>query len=201
MTTLAYKPAQPDMTVNQSDAEDAVRTLLRWIGDDPDREGLRETPARVAKAFAEWFSGYKQNTSLILSKTFGEIERYDDIVHLRGIRLESYCEHHLAPIIGTADVAYAPRERVVGLSKLARLVDAYAKRLQVQEKLTAQIANAIDATLNPKGVAVLIRAEHHCMSTRGVHKHGVDTITNRFTGVFQNDPVLQQRFLSFAKGS
>mgnify|MGYP003700448611 CR=1 FL=1 len=198
MTSLAYRPAQPDIVVNKTDAEEAVRTLLRWIGDDPDREGLRETPARVARAFSEWFSGYSQNTGQILSKTFGEIERYDDIVHLRGIRLESYCEHHLAPIIGTADVAYIPRERVVGLSKLARLVDAYAKRLQVQEKLTAQIANSIEAALRPKGVAVLIRAEHHCMATRGVHKHGVDTITNQFTGVFREDQTLQQRFLTFS---
>ncbi len=198
MTNLALQPAQAALTVTQDDAEDAVRTLLRWIGDDPDREGLRETPSRVARAFTEWFSGYEANPSEILSKTFGEVERYNDIVHLRGIRLESYCEHHLAPIIGTADVAYVPCGRVVGLSKLARLVDAYSKRLQVQEKLTVQIANAIDETLAPKGVAVLIRAEHHCMATRGVHKHGVDTITNQFTGVFQTDLALQKRFLSFA---
>lgn len=198
MTSLACKTVEPTLAVDQKDAEEAVRTLLRWIGDDPDREGLRETPARVARAFAEWFSGYGQNTSAILSKTFGEVDHYDDIVHLRGIRLESYCEHHLAPIIGTADVAYVPRSRVVGLSKLARLVDAYSKRLQIQEKLTVQIANAIESALNPRGIAIMIRAEHHCMATRGVHKHGVDTITNRFTGVFQSDQSLQQRFLTMA---
>ncbi len=198
MTSLACKQLQPVIAVTQSDAEEAVRTLLRWIGDDPDREGLRETPARVARAFSEWFSGYEQNASHILSKTFGEVESYNDIVHLRDIRLESYCEHHLAPIIGTADVAYIPGGRVVGISKLARVVDAFSKRLQIQEKLTVQIANAIETAINPKGVAVMIKAEHHCMATRGVRKHGVDTITNQFTGVFQSDTVLQQRFLSTA---
>ncbi|MGV6801258.1 MAG: GTP cyclohydrolase I FolE [bacterium] len=185
--------------VTQAEAEQAVRVLLSWIGDDPDREGLRDTPARVAKAFAEWFSGYHLDPKDVLARTFNEIENYNDIVLLRGLRVESYCEHHMAPIIGVAHIAYLPREEVVGISKLARLVDLYAKRLQIQEKLTAQIATAIDSILRPRGVAVLISAEHHCMSTRGVHKHGVDTITNSFLGAFSTDLSLQRRFLQLVQ--
>jgi GTP cyclohydrolase I len=173
---------------SRAEAEAAVRTLIRWAGDNPDREGLLDTPKRVAKAFEEWFAGYDEDPVSILSRTFEEVEGYDDIVLLKNIRLESYCEHHMAPIIGVAHVGYLPSGRVVGISKLARLVDAYAKRLQVQEKLTQQIAGAIEAALDPRGVAVMISAEHQCMSTRGVHKHGVDTVTTRFTGAFANNP-------------
>ncbi len=183
-----------DDNVSQAQAEDSVRNLLRWIGEDPDREGLVETPKRVVKAFAEWFSGYDQNPAAVLSKSFGEVEGYQDMVLLRGIRLESYCEHHLAPIIGTAHIAYLPNDRVVGISKLARLVDLYAKRLQIQERLTSQIANCLNDQLEPRGVAVMICAEHQCMSTRGVRKHGVDTITSEFIGSFETDKCLQSRF-------
>nr|WP_254054246.1 GTP cyclohydrolase I FolE [Sphingorhabdus sp. EL138] len=180
--------------MSRAEAELSVRQLIRWAGDNPDREGLLETPARVVKAFEEWFSGYNQDPAEILSKTFEEVEGYNDLVLLRGVRLESYCEHHMAPIIGTAHVAYQPDSRVVGISKLARLVEVYSKRLQIQEKLTTQIANTLDAVLKPKGVAVMISAEHQCMSTRGVHKHDVDTITSRFTGCFETDTGLQNRF-------
>jgi GTP cyclohydrolase I len=180
---------------SRAEAEAAVRTLLRWAGDDPSREGLLDTPQRVVKAYEEWFSGYGAEPEEVLARTFEDVEGYDDIVLLRGIRLESTCEHHMAPIIGKAHVAYLPERKVVGLSKLARLVELYAKRLQVQEKLTAQIARAIDQYLAPRGVAVMIDAEHHCMSTRGVHQHGVGTITTRFTGAFRSDPAMEQRFL------
>ncbi|WP_417819077.1 GTP cyclohydrolase I FolE [Tritonibacter scottomollicae] len=183
-----------DDDVSQAQAEESVRNLLRWIGEDPDREGLVETPKRVVKAFAEWFSGYDQRPDAILSKNFGEVNGYRGMVLLRGIRLESYCEHHLAPIIGTAHIAYLPNDRVVGISKLARLVDLYAKRLQIQERLTSQIANCLNDELNPRGVAVMICAEHQCMSTRGVRKHGVDTITSEFIGKFETDKCLQSRF-------
>ncbi len=180
---------------SRAEAEEAVRTLLKWAGDDPTREGLLDTPKRVTKAYGEWFAGYDDDPEAILARTFEEVEGYDDIVLLRGIRLESYCEHHMAPIIGTAHIAYLPTTKVVGISKLARLVDAYGKRLQVQEKLTAQIADTLQNVLEPQGVAVMISAEHQCMSTRGVHKHGVDTITTRFTGVFKDDPAMEDRFL------
>lgn len=184
---------------SRAEAEAAVRTLIRWAGDDPAREGLIDTPKRVVKAYEEWFGGYDEDAESILARTFDEVEGYDDIVLVKDIRLESTCEHHMAPIIGKAHIAYLPLERVVGLSKLARLVDVFAKRLQVQEKLTAQIAAALQASLNPKGVAVMIEAEHHCMSTRGVHRHGADTITTRFTGAFQSELHLQDRFLRLIK--
>ncbi|MEO0674858.1 MAG: GTP cyclohydrolase I FolE, partial [Pseudomonadota bacterium] len=180
---------------SRAEAEEAVRTLIKWAGDDPTREGLLDTPKRVAKAFEEWFVGYDTDPETILARTFEEVEGYDDIVLLKGIRLESYCEHHMAPIIGTAHIAYLPSDKVVGISKLARLVDAYGKRLQVQEKLTAQIADTLTRVLEPRGVAVWISAEHQCMSTRGVHKHGVDTVTTRFTGVFKDDPKMEERFM------
>ena len=154
-------------------AEEAVRTLIRWAGDDPDREGLRGTPDRVVRSYAEFFAGYEEDPRLLLQRTFEETDGYDEIVVLRDIRLESYCEHHMVPIVGTAHVAYLPARRVVGISKLARVVEAYAKRLQIQEKMTAQIANAIDEVLRPQGVAVVIEAAHQCMTTRGVHKPGV----------------------------
>jgi len=185
---------------SRAEAEAAVRTLIKWAGDDPTREGLLDTPKRVAKAYEEWFAGYDEDPEAILARTFEEVDGYDDIVLLKGIRLESYCEHHMAPIIGTASIAYMPSDKVVGISKLARLVDAYGKRLQVQEKLTAQIANTLEETLKPRGVAVLIEAEHQCMSTRGVHKHGVDTVTTRFTGMFKDDPALEDRFLRLVRG-
>ncbi len=169
-------------------AETAVRTLLRWAGDDPSREGLVDTPARVARAYEEFFSGYQIDPVALLERTFEETDGYDEIVLLRDIRLESHCEHHMAPIVGHAHVAYLPHRRVVGISKLARVVDAYARRLQIQEKLTAQIANTIQQVLEPRGVAVVIEAAHQCMTTRGIHKPGVTMVTSRMLGAFRDDP-------------
>lgn len=180
---------------SREEAEDAVRTLLRWAGDDPDREGLIDTPQRVTRAYSEWFRGYDTNPVEILHRTFEEVAGYDDMVVLRDIRFESFCEHHLAPIIGKAHVGYLPAARIVGISKLARIVDAYAKRLQVQEKLTAQIANCINSVLAPKGVSVVIEAEHHCMSTRGVHKPGVSMVTSTLLGQFRSDPKTRKEFM------
>jgi GTP cyclohydrolase I len=177
-------------------AEEAVRTLLRWAGDDPEREGLLDTPARVARAYGEWFRGYDEDPHADLQRVFEEVEGYDEMVVLRDIRFESYCEHHLAPIIGRAHVGYMPDRRVVGISKLARVVDSYAKRLQVQEKMTAQIANAVRDVLQPRGVAVVLEAEHQCMSTRGVHKHGVSMVTSTMSGVFRDDPTTRREFLT-----
>ncbi len=174
----------------------AVRTLVLWAGDDPDREGLRDTPDRVARAYAELFAGYHVDPTQLLERTFEEVEGYDEIVLLRDIRLESYCEHHMVPIIGRAHVAYLPDRRVVGISKLARVVDAYAKRLQIQEKLTVQIANTIDAVLQPRGTAVVIEASHQCMSTRGVHKSGVGMVTSRMLGAFRDNPDTRRELLS-----
>lgn len=185
-----------DDALERSDVEAAFRTIIRWAGDDPDRPGLAETPSRMSRAFEEFFSGYRQDPAGILQKTFEEIEGYDEMVMLRGIRFESHCEHHLAPIVGRAWVAYVPRGRVVGISKLARVVDAYAKRLQIQEKMTAQIANAIDSALQPKGVGVIIKATHHCMTTRGVHKPDTDLVTSRMLGCFRDNPIKRQEFLS-----
>jgi len=184
---------------SREEAEAAVRTLLRWAGDDPAREGLLDTPARVARAYGEWFRGYEEDPEAMLQRTFEEVEGYDEMVLLTDIRFESHCEHHLAPIIGKAHVAYLPTDRVVGISKLARVVDAYAKRLQVQEKLTAQIADALERTLKPRGVAVLIEGEHHCMSTRGVHRPGVSMVTTRLTGAFQENPALRAEFMALAQ--
>jgi GTP cyclohydrolase IA len=181
---------------SQADAEAAFRTLLHWIGEDPDRDGLRETPARVARAFREYFSGYGQDAEQILDKTFEETEGYDEMVVLRGIPFQSHCEHHLAPIIGHAWVAYVPNQRVVGISKLARVVEAYAKRLQIQERLTAQIANTIERVLRPKGSGVVIKATHHCMTTRGINKHGSDLVTSRMLGCFRENAITRQEFLS-----
>jgi GTP cyclohydrolase I len=185
-----------DDGVERSDVEAAFRTIIRWAGDDPDRPGLIETPARMSRAFEEFFAGYRQDPVQILQKTFEEIEGYDEMVMLRGIRFESHCEHHLAPIVGRAWVAYVPRGRVVGISKLARVVDVYAKRLQIQEKMTTQIANAIESALQPKGVAVIIKATHHCMTTRGVHKPDTDLVTSRMLGCFRDNPIKRQEFLS-----
>ena len=181
---------------SKEEAEEAVRTLLRWAGDDPDREGLLETPHRVTKAYGEWFKGYHEDPAAMLQRVFEEVEGYDEIVLLKNIRFESYCEHHLAPIIGKAHVAYLPTDRVVGISKLARVVDAYAKRMQVQEKMTAQIANTLDAVLKPRGVAVILEGEHHCMSTRGVHKHDVNMVTTKMLGVFKEDRDMRKEVLN-----
>ena len=181
---------------SRGEAEEAVRTLLRWAGDDPSREGLLGTPARVARAYEEWFAGYGQDPRDYLSRTFEEVAGYDEIVALRDIPFESHCEHHLAPIIGKAHIAYLPRRRVVGISKLARLVDVYAKRLQIQEKMTAEIASCLDKVLKPHGVAVVIEATHQCMTTRGVHKSGVSMLTSRMIGVFRRQPETRAEFLA-----
>lgn len=188
-------PAEPRRPT-EAEAEAAVRTLLRWAGDDPDREGLRDTPGRVTRAYAEWFRGYGEDPHADLRRTFEEVEGYDEMVVLRDIRLESYCEHHLAPIIGRAHVGYMPTHRVIGISKLVRVVDSFAKRLQVQEKLTAQIANTIHEVLQPLGVAVVIEAEHQCMTTRGVHRPGVSMVTSTMIGVFRDDATTRHEFLT-----
>jgi GTP cyclohydrolase I len=190
----ASQATEPSPTREQ--AEEAVRTLLRWAGDDPAREGLADTPARVARAYREWFCGYEEDPNELLARSFEETDGYDEMVVLRDIRLESTCEHHLAPILGRVHVAYLPNGRVVGISKLARVVDAYAKRLQIQEKLTAQIANTICDVLQPKGVAVVVEAAHQCMTTRGVHKPGVTMVTSRMLGAFRDDPSTRREFLA-----
>jgi GTP cyclohydrolase I len=177
-------------------AEAAVRTLIQWAGDDPGREGLIDTPSRVARAYREFFEGYDTDPVAFLRRTFSEVEGYDEMVVLKDIRFESHCEHHLAPIIGKAHIAYLPDRRVVGISKLARLVDVYAKRLQIQEKMTAQIANTLVEVLRPKGVAVVIEAAHQCMTTRGVHKPGVTMTTSRMLGSFRDDPSTRREFLA-----
>jgi GTP cyclohydrolase I len=187
--------AQPIDRPTVAEAEEAVRTLLRWAGDDPDREGLLDTPGRVTRAYRQWFRGYEEDPVAMLQRTFEEVEGYDEMVVLRDIRFESYCEHHLAPIIGKAHVGYIPTDRVVGISKLARLVDAYAKRMQVQEKMTAQIANTLMEVLKPRGVAVVMEGEHHCMSTRGVHKHGVSMVTSTMLGSFREDHRTRKEFM------
>jgi GTP cyclohydrolase I len=184
------------LSPTREQAEEAVRTLLRWAGEDPGREGLLGTPSRVVRSYEEFFAGYGIDPVMLLERTFEETDGYDEIVLLRDIRLESYCEHHLVPIIGRAHVAYLPHRRVVGISKLARLVDAYAKRLQIQEKLTAQIANTINEVLQPRGVAVIIEAQHQCMTTRGIHKPGVSMVTSRMLGAFRNDPSTRRELLS-----
>ena len=183
----------------RSEAEEAVRVLIKWMGDDPTREGLIDTPKRVINSYGELFSGYTQDPSEILERTFEETDGYGDIVLLKDIRVESYCEHHLIPITGVAHVAYIPENRVVGISKLARTVELFSKRLQIQEKLTSQVANAINDTLKPKGVAVLIEAEHGCMTTRGVHKPGVNMVTKTLIGCFKENPDLRTEFLSLIK--
>ncbi len=183
---------------SQEQAKEAVRTLIRWAGDDPGREGLAGTPDRVVRAYEEFFAGYGQDPHEILQKTFEEVEGYDEMVVLRDIPFESHCEHHMVPIIGKAHVGYLPHHRVVGISKLARVVDAYAHRLQIQEKMTAQIADAIDGALQPLGVAVIIESEHHCMTTRGVHKDGTTMVTSRMIGAFRDDIQLRREFQAMA---
>lgn len=185
-----------DKKPTREQAEQAIRTLLLWAGDDPTREGLIDTPARVARAYEEFFQGYDADPVVYLQRTFEETDGYDEMVVLRDIRVESHCEHHMLPIIGRAHVGYLPDRRVVGISKLARVVDAYAKRLQVQEKLTAQIANCIDDVLKPKGVAVVIDAAHQCMTMRGVHKTGVSMMTSRMLGAFRTDDKTRREFLN-----
>jgi GTP cyclohydrolase IA len=181
---------------SQAEAEEAVKTLIRWAGDDPDREGLLGTPDRVVRAYQEYFSGYDEDPLALLQRTFEETDGYDEIVTLKDIRFESHCEHHLAPIIGKVHIAYLPGRRVVGISKLARLVEVYARRLQIQEKMTVQIANTIDEVLCPRGVGVVIEAAHHCMTTRGVYKPGVVMVTSHMLGAFRDDPLSRREVLA-----
>jgi len=181
---------------SRAEAEAAVKLLIRWAGDDPEREGLLGTPERVARAYEEFFAGYDEDPVALLERTFEETDGYDEMVVLRDIRLESHCEHHMVPIIGKAHIAYLPGKRVVGISKLARVIEVYAKRLQIQEKLTAQIANTIQTVLQPRGVAVVIEAAHQCMTTRGVHKPGVSMVTSRMLGAFREDHRTRQEFMS-----
>lgn len=187
--------SEADDKPSREDAEAAVRTLIKWAGDNPDREGLLDTPARVVRSYDEFFAGYREDAAQMLARVFEEVDGYDDMVLLRDIRMESYCEHHIVPIIGKAHIAYFPDRRVVGISKLARVVDIFGKRLQTQETMTAQIASTIQDTLQPKGVAILVDAAHQCMTTRGVHKPGVSMVTTRFTGCFADNVELQNRFL------
>ncbi len=183
----------------REEAQKAVRTLIEWAGDNPDREGLVETPKRVVKAYEEFFAGYDDDPEEILRKTFEEVEGYDEMVLVKNIRLESHCEHHIVPILGKAHIAYIPNNRVVGISKLARIVDAFGKRLQTQETMTAQIANTIEKVLEPKGVAVVIDAAHQCMTTRGIHKPESSTVTSCMRGVFKENPRTKNEFLTFIK--
>ena len=185
-------PAKPTV----AEVEEAVRTLIRWAGDDPSREGLVGTPGRVVRAYQEFFSGYEQDPMQTLATTFTEVNGYDEMIVLKDIRFESHCEHHMVPIIGKAHVAYLPEHRVVGISKLARLVDVYARRLQIQEKMTVQIADALNTVLQPKGVGVILEAAHQCMSTRGVHKAGASLVTSRMLGAFRDDPSTRREFLA-----
>jgi GTP cyclohydrolase I len=189
------KKQQPQ--VSQAQAEDAIRTLLRWAGEDPQREGLLETPKRVVEAYRDWFSGYAIDPREYLSRTFEEMAGYDEMVVLRDIEFESHCEHHMAPIIGKAHVGYLPTSKVVGISKLARVVDVFARRFQVQEKMTAEIARCINEVLQPRGVGVVIEAAHECMTTRGVHKRGVSMITSKMLGTFRTDARTRSEFLTF----
>lgn len=181
---------------SREQAEEAIRTLILWAGDDPMREGLKDTPKRVVKSYEEYFEGYNADPENILQRTFEEVEGYDEMVLLRNIRFESHCEHHMAPIIGKAHIAYLPKKRVVGISKLARLVVAYAKRLQIQEKMTSQIANSLEDVLQPYGVAVVIEAAHQCMTTRGIHKRGVTMVTSRMLGAFRDNESTRREFLA-----
>ena len=182
--------------ISDAEAERAFRAILEWIGEDPDRDGLRETPGRLVRSYREYFSGYEEDPAQVLRKTFSEVEGYDEMIVLRGVTFESHCEHHIAPIIGRAWVGYIPDRRVVGISKLARVVEIFSKRLQIQERLTAQIANAVQDVLNPRGVAVVVKAVHHCMIDRGVRKRGADLVTSRMLGVFRDQAQTRQEFLS-----
>jgi GTP cyclohydrolase I len=212
MDTATKKPAVPPLPADlraeaeilvprpsRSEAEQAVRTLLAYVGDNPDREGLIDTPKRVISAYEELYSGYREDPVEVLDRTFAEMGTYDDLVLVRNIPFHSHCEHHMMPFYGRAHVAYMPIERVVGLSKLARLIDVYARRLQTQEHLTSQVVTAIDEVLKPRGVAVMVEAEHTCMSLRGVEKQGSSTVTTQFTGLFRDDPTRQVRFITLVK--
>lgn len=192
LKSVVTKRARP----TREAAQEAVRTLIEWAGDDPMREGLLGTPERVVRAYEEWFAGYNEDPVELLKRTFEETEGYDEMVVLRDVRFESVCEHHLAPILGTVHVAYLPAKRVVGISKLARVIDVYAKRMQIQEKMTAQIANTIEEVLQPKGVAIVVQAQHQCMSTRGVHKTGVSMVTSRMLGAFRDNEATRREFLA-----
>ncbi|UOK69928.1 GTP cyclohydrolase I FolE [Ancylobacter polymorphus] len=194
------KEASTERRPSREEAEAAVRTLIAWAGDDPTREGLLDTPKRVVRAYEELYSGYRVGPEAILDRTFGEIGNFDDMVMVRDIEFHSHCEHHMVPFVGKAHIAYFPVERVVGLSKIARIVDIYARRLQTQEHLTSQIITAMDEILKPRGVAVLVEAEHMCMAMRGVRKQGASTVTTQFTGVFRDDPQEQVRFMSLLRG-
>ncbi len=185
-----------ELRPSQKPAEDAVRTLMAWAGDDPRRPGLKDTPSRVARAYKEWFKGYSEDPEAMLKRTFDETAGYDEIITLRDIPFQSFCEHHMAPITGLAHIGYLPKGKVVGISKLARVVDAFARRLQIQERLTAQIADAIQRILQPEGVAVVIKATHGCMTTRGVHKHGAGMVTSRMFGCFRENPATRHEFLT-----
>jgi GTP cyclohydrolase I len=206
MDAHAHKPVLVSPSANtpqrptREAAMEAVRTLIAWAGDNPAREGLIDTPRRVVDAYGDWFQGYDADATKELSRTFEDVQGYDDMVLLRDIEVESHCEHHMAPFLGKAYVAYVPTDKVVGISKLARVVEIFSRRLQTQETLTQEIAAAIESSLSPAGVAVLIDAEHQCMTTRGVHHRHVSTITTRFTGSFKTDPALQDRFLKLARG-
>ena len=200
LNSLRPHPMKKTQTPTREQAEEAVRTLIRWAGDDPKREGLKETPKRVVKAYEELFKGYKQDAAEILATVFEDVEGYDDMVLVRDIPFASHCEHHMVPFVGKAHIAYYPSEGVVGLSKLARVVDVFARRFQTQETMTAQIAQSIEAALEPRGVAVWVEAEHMCMSMRGVQKQGASTVTTQFTGVFRDDPAEQVRFLTMVRG-
>ena len=193
---LSIVTEEPAAKPSRIEAEDAVRTLLRWAGDDPEREGLTDTPSRVVRSYEEFFSGYNEDPVDLLQRTFEEIEGYDEMVLLKDIRFESHCEHYMAPIIGKAHIAYLPKSRVIGISKLARLVELYAKRLQIQEKMTAQIANSLNDTLQPYVVAVVIEAAHQCMTTRGIHKPGVTMVTSRMLGAFRENPSTRREFMA-----
>ena len=183
--------------VTQADAENAVRVLLQWAGEDPSREGLLDTPRRVAEAYGDWFSGYREDPRAYLARTFEEVAGYDEMIVLRDIEFESHCEHHMAPIIGKAHIGYLPRGKVVGISKLARVVEAYARRFQVQEKMTAQIARCIEEVLQPRGVGVVVVGAHECMTTRGIHKRGVSMVTSKMLGDFRDDARTRSEFLKF----
>ena len=186
---------------SRAEAEEAVKTLIAWAGDDPAREGLLDTPGRVVRAYEEFFAGYKDDASTTLDRTFKDVDGYDDVVLVRDIPFASHCEHHMVPFVGKAHIAYLPNDRVVGLSKLGRIIDVFGRRLQTQEIMTAQIINAIGEQLKPQGAAVMLEAEHLCMTIRGIHKHGATTVTTQFTGVFRDDPAEQARFLALVRGS
>ena len=196
LTSRVGGAKSPVSRPTRGEAEQAVRTLIRWAGDDPNREGLEDTPGRVARAYEEWFAGYRDDPKALLQRTFEEVGGYDEIIVLRDIRFESHCEHHMAQIIGRVHVGYLPRKRVVGISKLARLVDAYAKRLQIQERFTAQIASTLNDVLKPHGVAVVVQATHGCMTTRGIHKSAASLVTSRMLGVFRRQAQTRQEFLA-----